>query len=94
MAAASCRNCRMFNPNASGPHGAAATMRSWRLIRYADGSSELYSARNDPNDWHNLLAKKNPGRFAGVIRKLESWLPEKEATLVADLAPDEGVQQE
>jgi len=29
----------------------------WRLIRYADGTEELYDHRGDPNEWKNLLGK-------------------------------------
>ena len=34
----------------------SAAMRSgeWRYIRYADGSTELYSLADDPNEWVNL----------------------------------------
>lgn len=66
----------------------------WRFISYADGSSELYSAEADPNDWHNLLAKDGREKLGGVTRELRAWLPKKEAELVEDLVPKEGVRQE
>ena len=44
----------------------------WRLIRYADGSEELYNLRKDPNEWTNLAAKAD---FTKVKGDLEKWLP-------------------
>lgn len=31
--------------------------RHYRLIRYADGTEELYDHRQDPNEWHNIINK-------------------------------------
>ena len=31
--------------------------RSWRLIRYEDGTRELYNLAEDPNEWKNLAGK-------------------------------------
>jgi choline-sulfatase len=36
----------------------AVITEDWRLIRYVDGSEELYDIRNDPHEWHNLAAEK------------------------------------
>jgi arylsulfatase A-like enzyme len=44
----------------------------WRLIRYADGSEELYDLRRDPNEWTNLA--ENP-KFKDVKTELAKWLP-------------------
>ena len=41
-----------------GAHNHGIRTKDWRYIRYADGSEELYHHPNDPNEWHNLLAKK------------------------------------
>ena len=30
----------------------------WRLVRYADGSEELYDLKQDPNEWENLADSK------------------------------------
>jgi len=32
----------------------AVRFEEWRMIHYADGSSELYNLQNDPNEWNNL----------------------------------------
>lgn len=44
----------------------------WRLIRYADGSQELYDHQNDPQEWKNLV---DDGRFAAVKQRLVQSLP-------------------
>lgn len=56
------------------------TVRSerWRLVRYADGSEELYDHFRDPNEWSNLADNPN---HADVIDKLASWLPTDDAPL-------------
>ena len=52
----------------------------WRYIRYADGSEELYNMREDPNEWHNLLAP-TPAGVASTYRakaaELARWLPKE-----------------
>ena len=48
----------------------------WRLIRYADGSGELYDHRNDPNEWTNLIAVP---KFCAVRAALAQWLPKSPA---------------
>jgi arylsulfatase A-like enzyme len=50
----------------------AVRTEEWRLIRYADGSEELYDLRNDPNEWTNLAAN---AEFNGVKNDVAKWLP-------------------
>ena len=45
---------------------------SWRLIRYEDGSSELYNLTRDPNEWTNLAGKS---KHAEIEADLVSRLP-------------------
>lgn len=45
---------------------------SWRYIRYADGSEELYDLKADPNEWHNVA--RDP-RHAAAKAELVKWLP-------------------
>jgi len=47
---------------------------SWRYIRYADGTEELYDHRSDPHEWHNLAADQ---QYNGIIREHQRFLPEK-----------------
>jgi arylsulfatase A-like enzyme len=44
----------------------------WRLIRYADGSEELYDMRADPHEWHNLAG--NP-EYQTIKGELSQWIP-------------------
>ena len=53
----------------------AVRTETWRYIRYADGSEELYE-RADPNEWTNLAG--DPAR-AGVKADLAKWLPARNA---------------
>ncbi len=48
----------------------------WRLIRYADGSEELYDHRADPHEWTNLADRED---LAQVRETLRRHLPEKDA---------------
>lgn len=48
----------------------------WRLIRYRDGSEELYDHDNDPMEWKNLAGQEE---FTKVARELAAWLPKKHA---------------
>ena len=48
----------------------------WHLIRYADGSQELYDLENDPNEWKNLA--NEPGHSA-KIQQLLAALPDIDA---------------
>ena len=44
----------------------------WRLIRYADGSEELYDLEQDPNEWDNLAdSKKHKKTKAELSKRLE-----------------------
>ncbi len=44
---------------------------NFRLIRYANGSEELYDMRRDPNEWRNL-AKYG---YEKELTRLRKWLP-------------------
>jgi len=46
---------------------------SWRYIRYADGSEELYNHTEDPNEWTNLADA--PGLPQTIKAKLAAELP-------------------
>ncbi|NNM31030.1 MAG: sulfatase [Akkermansiaceae bacterium] len=53
---------------------------NWRYIRYADGSEELYNMKEDPNEWHNLLALDTGAPDPTARRKadaLAKWLPKE-----------------
>lgn len=43
-----------------------------RLIRYEDGTRELYDLTRDPNEWTNLAGE---AKFAAAIQELESKIP-------------------
>ena len=52
----------------------------WRYNRYFDGSEELYSHKEDPNEWANLA--DNP-EYASMMQELaDKWLPKMEAPQV------------
>ncbi|HUF63460.1 MAG TPA: sulfatase [Verrucomicrobiales bacterium] len=53
-----------------GPGNHAIRTRTHRLIRYADGSRELYDLSTDPHEWRNLL----PGG-EDLAAELERWIP-------------------
>ncbi len=72
--------------------GASARDRSWRYIRYADGSEELYDHKVDPNEWTNLAGS---AEHAEVKAKLAATLPgtwnlahRATAEVVQESAPD------
>jgi arylsulfatase A-like enzyme len=44
----------------------------WRLIRYSDGTEELYDHKSDPHEWHNLA---DDTRYENVRRGLAKRLP-------------------
>jgi arylsulfatase A-like enzyme len=45
---------------------------TWRYIRYADGSEELYDLAKDPHEWTNLA---KDWRFVAKKLELAKWLP-------------------
>ena len=53
-----------------GNHGIRS--ESWRYIRYADGSEELYDMNADPNEWHNLAGE---AEYATELDRHRQWLP-------------------
>lgn len=46
--------------------------RDWRYIRYGEGGEELYSLREDPNEWHNLASDE---KYADVKTELRKAAP-------------------
>ena len=54
----------------------AVRTERWRLIRYKDGSEELYDHDDDPKEWTNLAGKPE---FTSVQKELSAWLPESHA---------------
>lgn len=50
--------------------------KSWRYIRYVDGSEELYDMRSDPNEFKNLASDP---QYAVEITRLKKWVPENQA---------------
>ncbi len=44
----------------------------WRLIRYHDGTEELYDHVNDELEWHNLAGKPE---YEVIKQELARWLP-------------------
>ncbi len=46
----------------------------WRLIRYADGSKELYDHQQDPNEWVNLA---DDVRYLAIKERLSRSLPDR-----------------
>jgi arylsulfatase A-like enzyme len=54
----------------------AVRCERWRLIRYADGSEELYDHRHDPYEWTNLASK---AELAGVKAELAKSFPANNA---------------
>ncbi len=65
----------------------AVQTERWRLIRYKDGSEELYDHNNDPMEWTNLAAKPE---LADVRKELAEWLPKSHAK---EAPYDQGKQQ-
>jgi arylsulfatase A-like enzyme len=52
----------------------------WRYTRYFDGSEELYSETDDPNEWTNLA---NDPKYSALKNELaDKWLPKQEAAQV------------
>ncbi len=59
---------------------AAVRSERFRLIRYRDGTEELYDHENDRHEWHNVATE---ARHAGVKAELSRWLPKQWAAPVA-----------
>ncbi|QDV22718.1 sulfatase [Aureliella helgolandensis] len=53
----------------------AAMDQRYRLIRYADGTEELYDTTQDPNEWHNVAGR---AELADVKARLARALPAAE----------------
>lgn len=52
---------------------AAVRSHQHRLIRYEDGSEELYDLVNDPEEWNNLASDPD---FKSIKSKLARWIPD------------------
>jgi arylsulfatase A-like enzyme len=51
----------------------AVITRQWRLIRYKDGSKELYDRQKDPNEYQNLINNKG---YEEIVEMLEKQIPD------------------
>ncbi|MCI0457614.1 MAG: sulfatase [Gemmataceae bacterium] len=51
----------------------------WRLIRYADGSEELYDHRQDPHEWNNLVGDP---KLAAPVKALRQVLSSRTKPVV------------
>jgi arylsulfatase A-like enzyme len=58
------------------PGNHAVVTNQWRLIRYADGSRELYDFRADPSEWTNLI---DDPQYAPAASELLHWIPASDA---------------
>lgn len=61
----------------------AVVSSTYKYIRYADGSEELYDVRNDPNEWTNLAAD---AEHAAIKAELAAYLPTDPAPVAAGAA--------
>ena len=59
-----------------GPGNHALRIERWRLIRYADGSEELYDHRSDTSERVNLAGTPE---IEGEMERLRAWLPAEQA---------------
>jgi len=55
----------------------------YRLIRYADGSEELYDLENDPEEFTNVIDR---GEHASAANRLRKWVRQDPAPLAANSA--------
>ncbi|MEO1257756.1 MAG: sulfatase [Bacteroidota bacterium] len=51
---------------------------NWHLIKYIDGSEELYNLTNDPEEWYNLA---NADSLTEIKNKLIAFIPKKRVDL-------------
>ena len=51
-----------------GPGNFAVRHDRWRLIRYADGSEELYDVYHDPQEWNNLAGDASYDKRREALR--------------------------
>lgn len=81
------------NPEFNWTHAALSTygrgnhavrIKNWRLIKYRDGSMELYNVSQDPNEWYNLAPDPT---YKKTISWLMSYFPKSEKAPVVDLKP-------
>jgi arylsulfatase A-like enzyme len=54
----------------------------WRYIQYADGTEELYDHKTDPNEWKNVVHKKENKK---IIANLKKFIPTENAEQVKNL---------
>jgi len=54
----------------------AVVSSTYKYIRYADGSEELYDVREDPNEWTNLAARDG---YESVKQELGAYMPTEDA---------------
>lgn len=59
----------------------AVRSKDYRLIRYYDGSEELYAHDRDSNEWNNVADNEE---FASVKEELMNYLPKSEAPMITD----------
>lgn len=55
------------------PNAYAIINEDWRYIKYANDSEELYSVKNDPNEWNNLA--ENP-EYKSIKASLKAQAPQ------------------
>lgn len=55
-----------------GPGNVSLHFRDWHLIRYHDGSEELYHIHRDPHEWNNLAGSPE---YAALLSKLREHIP-------------------
>jgi hypothetical protein len=48
--------------------------RRYRLIRYSDGTEELYDRKKDPHEWRNRVADP---KFKEIKQRLSAFVPGK-----------------
>ena len=62
-----------------GPGNFSIRNKRFRLIRYRDGSVELYDHQSDPHEWFNIADHKSS---QVVVRELEKYIPMQPAILL------------